>query len=372
MRVLKFLLRKEFLQIMRNKTILRMMFMMPVMQLLILPNAANFEMRNILVSVVDNDHSVTSQKLINKIVAGNYFKLVSSPVTYKAAMDDIEHDRADLIIEIPQGFDRNLIKDNEAAVMISANAINGQTAGLAVTYTNSIIRDFNNDIRTQWIQNPRLNALPQIEISSLNWFNKMMNYKFYMVPGVLCILVTLVGFIMTSLNVVREKEMGTIEQINVTPVKKWQFIVSKVVPFWILGMVILTLGLLISYIIYGIVPEGHLIYIYLFAGLYLIAVLGGGLFASTFAETQQQAMFIAYFFMTLLILLGGIFASIDNMPDWARMITYINPISYFVAVMRMIVLKGSGFMDILPHLGVIIAFGVFFNALAIWHYRKTS
>jgi ABC-2 type transport system permease protein len=177
---------------------------------------------------------------------------------------------------------------------------------------------------------------------------------------------------MTSLNVVREKELGTIEQINVTPVKKWQFIASKVVPFWILGMVILTLGLLISYIIYGIVPEGHLIYIYLFAGVYLIAVLGAGLLASTFAETQQQAMFISYFFMTLFILLGGIFASIDNMPDWAQMITYINPISYFVAVMRMIVLKGSGFMDILPHFAVIIAFGVFFNALAIWHYRKTS
>jgi ABC-2 type transport system permease protein len=346
--------------------------MMPVMQLIVLPNAANFEMKNILVSIVDNDHSATSQKLINKIVSGNYFKLVSEPKTYKDAMNDIEHDRADLIIEIPQGFDRNLIRDNQATVMVSANAINGQTAGLAVTYTNSIIRDFNSDIRAEWIQNPRLNALPQIEITSLNWFNKMMNYKFYMVPGVLCILVTMVGFFMTALNVVREKEMGTIEQINVTPVKKWQFILSKVVPFWILGMVILTVGLLISYLIYGIVPEGHLIFIYLFAGVYLIAVLGGGLLASTFAETQQQAMFIAYFFLTLLILLGGIFASIDNMPDWAQMITYINPISYFVAVMRMVVLKGSGFMDILPHFGVIILFGIFFNSLAIWHYRKSS
>ena len=357
---------------MRNKVILRMIFMMPVMQLIVLPNAANFEMRNILVTVVDNDHSVTSQKLINKIVSGNYFKLVSEPKTYKLAMDDIEHDRADLIIEIPQGFDRDIIRDNEATIMISANAINGQTAGLAVSYTNGIIREFNNDIRTQWIQNPRMNPLPQIEISSLNWFNKMMNYKFYMVPGVLCILVTMIGFFLSSLNVVREKEMGTIEQMNVTPVKKWQFILSKLVPFWILGMIILTVGLCISYIIYGIVPEGHLFYIYLFAGVYLIAILGMGLLASTFAETQQQAMFVAYFFMTLFILLGGIFASIDNMPDWARMITYVNPISYFVSVMRMVVLKGSGFMDILPHLGIIIGFGLFFNSLAIWHYRKMN
>ncbi len=372
MRVLKFLLRKEFLQIMRNKVILRMMFMMPVMQLIILPNAANFEMRNIMVSVVDHDHSVTSQKLINKITSGNYFKLVSDPATYKEAMNDIEHDKADLIIEIPQGFDRDLIRDNGATIMISANAINGQTAGLGVSYTNAIIRDFNNDIRTEWIQNPRLNALPQIEVTSLNWFNKMMNYKYYMVPGVLCILVTMVGFFMTALNVVREKEMGTIEQINVTPVKKWQFIVSKMVPFWVLGMLILSLGLLISFIIYGIVPEGHLFYIYLFAGVYLLAVLGGGLLASTFAETQQQAMFIAYFFMTLVILLGGIFASIDNMPDWAQMITVINPISYFVAVMRMVVLKGSGFMDILPHFGIILIFVALFNGLAIWHYRKSS
>lgn len=149
MRILKFLLRKEFLQIIRNKTILRMMFMMPVMQLLILPQAANFEMRNILVCVVDHDHSISSQKLINKIISGNYFKLVASPDTYEEGLDYVAQDKADLIVEIPQGFDRDIIRENSTKIMLSANAINGQTAGLAVSYTNAIIRDFNNDIRTE-------------------------------------------------------------------------------------------------------------------------------------------------------------------------------------------------------------------------------
>ena len=372
MRILKFLLRKEFLQIIRNKTILRMMFMMPIMQLLVLPQAANFEMRNILVCVVDHDHSVASQRLINKIISGNYFKLVASTDTYEEGLDYIAQDKADIIVEIPQGFDRDIIRENSTKIMLSANAINGQTAGLAVSYTNAIIRDFNNDVRAEWILNPRLNGQPQIEISNLNWFNKMMNYKFFMVPGILCILVTLIGFFIASLNIVREKEIGTIEQINVTPVKKWQFILAKLIPFWVLGMIVLTIGLIVSYAVYGIVPVGNVGLIYLFAALYLIAILGFGLLASTFAETQQQAMFIAYFCLTIFILLGGVFVSIDNMPDWAQMITRVNPIRYFVEVMRMIVMKGSGMGDLLKHFAIIIAFGIVLNSLAIWHYRKTS
>ena len=371
MRTLLFLLRKEFLQIFRDPLILRVIFVMPIIQLIILPNAANFEMKNISLSIVDHDHSEYSRKLTNKFTSSGYFRLTDVSSTYEKALESIEKDKADLIIEIPQGFERDLIRDNECKMMISANAINGQTSGLAVSYSNAIIRDFNNDIRIEWIQQPRLNPLPVIEITSSNWFNPKMNYKYFIVPGVLALLVTLVGFLLTSLNIVKEKELGTIEQLNVSPIKRYQFILGKLIPFWILGMVVLTIGSIVSLVFYGIYPSGSFMLIYLFAAIYLIALLGFGLLTSTFADTQQQAMFISYFFMMTFILLGGLFAPIENMPDWAKYLTYINPVSYFIEVLRMIILKGSGMSDLLKHFGIISLFAVVFNMMAILHYKKT-
>ena len=371
MRILLFLLRKEFLQIFRNKLILRMIFALPVIQLIILPNAATYEVKNITLSVVDHDHSEYSRKLINKFTASGYFQLTDHSETYKQALDQVENDKADLIVEIPQGFERDLIRENETIVLFAANAISGQTAGLAVVYSNSIIKDFNNDVRAEWISQPRLNAIPQIEITSSNWFNPQMNYKEFIVPGVLALLVTLVGFLMSSLNIVKEKEIGTIEQLNVSPIKKYQFILSKLIPFWFLGLMVMTIGFVISFIVYGIYPVGSFWIGYLFAGVYLIALLGFGLLTSLFAETQQQAMFIAYFFMLVFILLGGLFSPIENMPDWAQYLTYVNPVRYFIEAMRMLVLKGSSLWDLRYHFLIVTGFAIVFNWLAIWNYKKT-
>ncbi len=372
MRTLLFLLRKELIQIFRNKLILRMIFAMPVVQLIILPFAVDYEMRNINLSVVDHDHSEYSRKLINKITSTGYFRLVNVSPDYDSALEIVDGDEADLIIAIPEGFEHDLIRDNRTKIMLSANAIAGQTAGLAVAYSNTIIKDFNNDIRLEWIQQPRMNALPAVEITSSNWFNPGMNYRYFFVPGVLALLVTLVGFLLTSLNIVKEKEDGTIEQLNVTPIKKYQFILGKLIPFWLLGLVILTIGFIVSFVVYGILPEGSFLLIYFFAAVYLIALLGFGLFTSTFADTQQQAMFVAYFVMMIFILLSGLFAPIENMPDWAQYLTYINPVSYFIEVMRMIILKGSSFIDLIKHFGIIVLFAIGFNALAIWNYKKTT
>jgi len=371
MRTLKFLLKKEFLQIFRDKLILRMIFALPVIQLIILPYAATYEIKNITLSVVDHDHSEYSRKLINNLTASGYFLLVDYSKTYAYALDQVEKDKADLIVEIPEGFERDLIREDETKVLIAANAISGQTAGLAVAYANSIIKDFNNDVRSQWIQQPRLNAIPVIDITSSNWFNVQMDYKYFIVPGILALLVTLVGFLMSSLNIVKEKEVGTIEQLNVSPIKKYQFILSKLIPFWVLGLFVLTIGFLISFIVYGICPAGSFWVGYLFAGIYLIALLGFGLLTSIYADTQQQAMFISYFFMLIFILLGGLFAPIENMPGWAQYLTYVNPVRYLIEAMRMIVLKGSGFWDLRYHFLIITVFAIVFNGLAIWKYKKT-
>jgi len=276
-----------------------------------------------------------------------------------------------LIVEIPEGFERDLIRESETKVLLAANAISGQTAGLAVAYANTIVKDFNNEVRTQWIQQPRLNAIPVIDITSSNWFNPQMNYKYFIVPGILALLVTLVGFLMSSLNIVKEKEVGTIEQLNVSPIKKYQFILSKLIPFWVLGLVVLTIGFIISYIIYGIYPVGSFWVGFLFAGIYLIALLGFGLLTSIYADTQQQAMFISYFFMLIFILLGGLFSPIENMPNWAQYLTYVNPVRYLIEVMRMIVLKGSGLWDLRFHFLIVTGFAIVFNGLAIFKYKKT-
>ena len=371
MRILKFLLRKEFLQIFRNKLILRMIFALPVIQLILLPYAATYEIKNITLSVVDHDYSEYSRKLINKFTASGYFLLTDYSNTYKQALDKVENDEADLIVEIPEGFEKDVIRQNESIIMFSANAISGQTAGLAVAYANSIVKDFNNDVRVEWLPQSRLSSIPVIEITSSNWFNQLMNYKDFIVPGVLALLVTLVGYLMSSLNIVKEKEIGTIEQLNVSPIKKYQFILSKLIPFWVLGLLVMTIGFIISFIIYGIYPAGSFWVGYLFAGVYLIALLGFGLLTSIYADTQQQAMFIAYFFMLVFILLGGLFSPTENMPDWARYLTYINPVSYLIEVMRMLVLKGSSFWDLRYHFLIVTGFAIVFNGLAIFKYKKT-
>lgn len=371
MKVLIFLLQKEFLQILRNKAMLPVIFVMPFVQLTILPLAANYEMKNISVAIVDGDRSMYSQRLINKITSSNYFIPTGYFMQYSGALEQVEKDQADAIIEIPAGFESNLTRNNKATVSISANGISGQMSGIAAAYLNIIVKDFNADIRAP-LFTVRVNPQPVIEITSANWFNPHMQYKYFMVPGVLVIMVTMVGFLLTTLNIVREKEMGTIEQMNVSPVKKPIFILSKLIPFWVLGLVVLTIGLGIAYFIYGIVPVGNPFVVYAFAGVYLVALLGLGLLMSTFAETQQQAMFIAYFCMTTFILLGGLFASIDNMPDWAQVITWFNPLSYFIDLIRMVGLKGSTFSDVSGHFMKMIGFAIVFNGLAIWNYKKSS
>ena len=372
MRTLRFLLQKEFRQIFRDRSILRMILVMPVIQLLVLPWAADYEVKNIKLSVVDNDHSEYSRKLINKITSSGYFILAGYSDAYSTALHDVEKDKIDLILHIPVHFEKDLVRENSSKLYLAINAINGVKANLGGAYLNNIIKDYNREVRMQWIQFPRFSPETQITISSSNWYNPLMNYKYFMVPGILVILLTMVGSNLAALNIVKEKEIGTIEQINVTPVKKYHFILGKLIPFWILGLVVLTIGLTISRLFYGIIPTGSFLTIYAFAAVYLLAVLGLGLLLSTYSSNQQQAMLLSFFVMMIFILLGGLYTSIDSMPVWAQWITRFNPVSYFIEVMRMVVLKGSSLGDIRSHLLTVFGFAVLFNGWAVISYRKRS
>jgi ABC-2 type transport system permease protein len=372
MRVLKFLLQKELKQIVRDPSIIVILFIMPMIQLIILPLAADYEIKNINLGVVDHDHSEYSRQLINKITSSGYFRLRDYSATFDQGMKAIGLDKTDLILEIPSQFERSLVKENQSTLLVAVNAINGVKAGLGGAYIQGIIQDYNQDVRTQWIQFPRFNPQPTIEVTSSNWYNPNMNYRVFMVPGILVMLVTMIGSSFASNNIVREKEMGTIEQINVSPIKKTQFILGKLIPFLILALTVLTVGLIVARVIYDIVPLGHYITIYIFAVFYLLAILGLGLLLSTYAQTQQQSMLVSFFVTMIFNLLSGLYTPIESMPMWAQVITRLNPVSYFIEVMRMVVLKGSGLSDIKYHILAMIGFAVFFNGWAILNYKKRS
>lgn len=373
MRQLSILIRKEFRQIFRNRSILAIIFVAPMMQLLILPLAANYEVKNINLAVVDHDHSTVSQSLLKDITSSNYFRLSYYGENYNDAYEDLEKENSDLILEIPPNFEKNLVRENSQKLFLGINAINGTKAGLSGQYLTQIIQKFSKKIQLKFV--PEIAVVMQnsgLEIRTSLWFNKNYNYRLSLVPGILVFLVTLVAGMLSSLNVVAEKEIGTIEQINVSPVKKHNFILGKMIPFWILGVVAFTMGLLISTFVYGVAIKGSLLLLYFFLAIYLLAVLGYGLLISTVSETQQQAMFINFFFVMIFILMSGLFTPIESMPDWAQYLTYFNPLRYMIIAVRLIMLKNSSFADLLPQLFPLVLMAIILNALAIWNYRKTS
>lgn len=374
MKILKFILQKEFRQIIRDKTILAMMFAMPIVQLVILPLAANFEVKNVNVAYVDHDHSSYSQELVNKITSSGYFRIVGSPDSYIGGLEMIEYGKADLVLEIPSGFEKNLVREGSQKVNLSLDAINGTKSSIGGAYLVQVLADFNRnlDVNIKLPNGQKVEPTAMISVESSNWYNIRAEYKYNMVPAILVLLLTMIGGFFTALNIVKEKEIGTIEQINVTPIQKWQFILGKLIPFWVMGMIVFTLGIIVMYVIYGIFPQGNLLVLYIYAAVYLIAILGLGLLISTLADTQLQAMFIAFFFMMIFMLMSGMFTGTDSMPDWARTVSEFIPVTHFMKVVRLIVLKGSGFADVKTELGYLAIFAVVLNSLAIWNYRKTS
>lgn len=371
MNTLRFILQKEFRQMFRNRTILVMMFLLPIIQLGILPLAMNLDVRNINIAVVNQDHSPYSQELLSRIAASGYFKITATAPVYKAALTAVEKGTADMVLEIPPSFERNLVRTGTQRIHISVDAINGIRSGIGSAYLLAVIRDFNQEIRSGSNGQPAM-APPMIEVTTTAWYNPHEKFTWYIVPGVLVLLLTLVGGFLSALNIVREKETGTIEQINVTPIKKWQFILGKLAPFWVVGMIVLSLGLLVARFFYGIIPAGSLFALYLLAAIYLVALLGFGLLVSTVSNNQLQAMFIAFFFMMIFVLMSGLFTSVESMPPWARAIAACLPITHFMKAARMVLLKGSGLGDMIPILVYELLFAVCFNALAIFNYRKTQ
>jgi len=367
-RVIRYIVEKEFKQIFRNKTMVGLIIGMPVLQLFILSYAADFEVKNINIFIDNNDDSPTSVALIHKIDASNYFKLTDVN-TYADGLDLLKENKVDVILSIPQNFgkDINSLKPTRVAVIL--DAINSSKAAISNNYLQNIILQFSEE---QLTSRTKIAIMPGIKVINRNWYNPTLDYKVFMVPGILVLLITMISLFLSSMNIVREKEVGTIEQLNVTPIKKYQFILGKLLPFVVLGVVEFTIGLLIASLWFHTPIEGSLVLLYIFTIVYLTLILGMGMFISTFTNTQQQAMFIAWFFSVIFILMSGLFTPIESMPVWAQKIADLNPIKYYVDVIRLVMLKGSTFMDVSKQFLIIVIYSIILNALAVLNYRKTS
>jgi len=372
MRTIFYLIRKEFIQIFRNKFISRAIFGVPIVQMLILVPAVTFEIKTIKLCIIDRDMSSTSRSLINQLEGSTFFKITNSAFSEEEANSLLLKDKCNLVLQIPADFGKDTGTGKPGRLLVSVNAINASTAQLSWAYLNGVLRDFNSGLAMENINIREATVIPRINIQNRYWYNELLNYKFYMLPGILGILVTAIGFLLAGLNLVREKETGTIEQINVTPVRKHQFIIAKMVPFLLIGLVDLVIGLLLGKLAFKVPFEGSIALLFLSASIFLIALLGFALFISTFSATQQQYMFIAFFFMIIFILMSGIFTPLESMPGWARKLDLINPVAYIMRINRMVMLKGSSIQDISRDIYSLIIIAVIFTALAVKRYRKTA
>lgn len=371
MRRIVFLLKKEFRQIFRNKAMLPLIFVLPIIQLVILVNAASFEIKRINYAVLDLDKSQTTNKLINKLGSTGYYHLVNYVSSEKEGQELMDQNQIDLLLELPAKFEQDLQKEGRASLMIDVSAIDGSAASVIFYYTSSIIADFNANIVASWNRLPIEVSAP-IQVETRFWYNPELEYKNSMAPGLVVVLVTMIGIFLTAMNIVREKELGTIEQLNVTPITKFQFIFSKLAPLWVIGLFEFGFGLIVGKLIFDFPVLGSIPLLFAFAGIYLIAVLGIGLYISTITHTQQQAMLIAWFFIVIFILMSGLFTAVENMPVWAQKLTLLNPIAYFIEVIRLVLLKGSEFRHVSRHFMVIGLMAVVINTLAVLTYNKRS
>jgi ABC-2 type transport system permease protein len=370
MRTIIFILQKEFIQIFRNKTLLPIIFILPIIQLLILVNAATFEMKLIKMAVVDQDLSSTSRQLISKFDGSEFFHLEYMTFSKKEAENLLLENKVDLVINIPEHFEKKLVRENKSEIQLLINAINGTAAGLINGYSSQILAQYNKNIRIDWLKMDV--PMQSVDVSYSYWYNPEMNYKIYMLPGILVILVTVIGMFLTAINLIREKEMGTIEQINVTPIKKYQFIIGKLLPFWIIALFELAFGLTIGFLFFDLPAVGSIWLVFLFTSIYLIVALGFGLFLTTIAHTQQQIMFLAFFFMIVFILMSGLFTPVESMPQWAQKVNILNPFAYFMKVIRMVLLKGSGLADISKEIYAMLIYGSSILGLAVWRHKKVA
>jgi ABC-2 type transport system permease protein len=382
MRRILYLAQAEVLHIVRDRILLAQVLVVPVVQLLVLSNAATFEIRNTPIHVVDLDRSAASRGVVNRLAANGHFEIVDDTPSVDRADEGLLRGTVTMAVVIPHDFESSLVRTGVGQVQLSVNAEKGSAAGIVQTYASRVLAGYASELSSRRagrvLSGPaaaggaRSDPPPRIDVRVRPLYNVTQNYKHYMVPGILVALMTIIGTLLSAQNIAREKELGTLEQLNVTPITRGQFIIAKLLPFWVLGLVELSLGLLVGTLVFGIPMRGSIPLLYGVAGVYLAVALGIGLWISTLVETQQQAMFVTFFIVNIYLLMSGLFTPVDSMAPWVRTVSMVNPVRHFVTISRAILMKGAGPAEIAQPFFILLGTAVLVLAFAVGQHRKRA
>ncbi|GBE26614.1 inner membrane transport permease YbhR [bacterium BMS3Bbin03] len=370
MRQILAMMRKEFKQIFRDRSMVAIIFLIPVIQLFILANAITLDVMHIKLLVADLDNSRVSREMIQAFSHTKRFDIVGMTRNLDGIRRDFRSWRAQMVLIIPPKFGRNLERRLNPRIQFDVDGVDGNTAGVALGYARGILTQFGETI----LQNPGWRASLQgvhlISMEERMWYNPELDSRQFIIPGIVVVLLTLLPMMLSSMSLVKEKETGTLEQLIVTPMKKYELILGKLIPFLILSYVELTLVMVIAIFFFHIAMNGSYFLLGELSFVYLFTTLGLGIFISTVTSSQQQAMFLSWFISIFIILMSGFFIPIENMPDVLQKLTYLNPMRYFMYIVRDIFQKGSGLKYLLQDAIPMTAYGVFVLSVSVLKFRK--
>jgi ABC-2 type transport system permease protein len=369
----KHMLIKEFIQVLRDPRMRAVLFVLPVVQLIVFGYAVTTDVKRVATAVYDLDGSVASRELVSRFAGSRYFHIVEYIATDGEARDAIDHGRVSVVLRMNAGFENDLRAGRTVQVQVIVDGSDSNTAGIVANYAARIAAQYSESLLVARLERLRGPAPGQsgVTLETRAWFNENLESINFYVPGVVAIIVTLITLLLTSMAVVREKEIGTMEQIMVTPITPIEFILGKTVPFALISFVDVILVTSIGVLWFGVPVRGNPLVLLLATGLYLMTTLGVGLVISTFSNTQQQAMMGTFFFYMPAMLLSGFMFPIANMPTVVQWLTFLNPMRYFLVIIRGIFLKGVGVSVLWPQMLALAVLGTATLALASRRFRKT-
>ena len=372
MKTIAHIIRKEFIQIRRDVKMLRISIFAPVVQLIILGYAVSFDVNDIPMVICDQDHSTASRELVRSFTSTGYFSIVGyldEPSEIDRQMDD---GLASFALVIPRGFETKLMSNKQAPLQLIIDGTETMTANIGINYAVVIVNRYSQNILLEKMtRNGSFRLPPRVVPQFRVWYNPELKSRNFMVPGVLGLLLMVMTMILTSLAIVKEKELGTLEQLVVTPIRPHQLIIGKLAPFLILGVIDVFLVIIFAMILFGLPVKGSIWVLLLLCVIFLMTTLGLGLFVSTISHTQQQAMMTAIFFIILpMIFFSGFVFPLENMPKIIQYVSYFIPLRYFFVIVRGIFLKGVGLDVLLPQGIALLIFGVFILSMSIIRFHK--
>ena len=371
---IKHIIKKEFLQIRRDKAMIGIIFVMPIMQLLVLGYVVSSEIRHLSTLVCDLDNTALTRQVIEKVKNSKYFDVNYYDQRQQNVQYYLDSGKANVALIFPRNFSRDFYRKLSPKIQVLVDGQDSNTSTVAIGYINGILQSFIREkMNRNLLTTEFASAVHFVEPQCRVWYNPNLEYKNYMIPGIAAFLLTMITSILSAMGLVREREIGTLEQLSVTPIKRHELILGKLIPFAVLGLIILTVAVAFAKLWYRIPIVGNLGLFALFTIIYLFTTLGVGLFVSASSHTQQQAMFMTWFIMIFAFLMSGFLFPIESMPRFAQWLSYLNPLRYFMIVVRELFIKGAGIKELYWQ-GVALAIfgGVIFTFAALRFHKRLN